>query len=89
MNYLTITCFLLLLIASPSDAGPVTAHSLCVSCCAAAHSADWLIPLVGATTTGMCIVESCLSVLPISLPLDPRDTVCMTTFLAAMLLPTP
>lgn len=68
--------------------GPITAYTACTACCASIHWYDWFVPIFGASTTGLCIIEACLN--PIPGPcIDPRDNSCMFIFLGTLILPSP
>ena len=70
--------------------GPITAYTVCTSCCGIVHSPDFVIPFVGLSTTSWCVLEACIAA-PVSLPIvtDPRDLPCATAYYASLLLPTP
>jgi hypothetical protein len=88
VNKILIISLILMSFYNSCYTGPVTAYTACTVCCAGVHAIDWLTIVWGACGTGACILEACISPIP-GLCLDPRDNVCVITFLTTLALPTP
>ena len=79
---------ILFILFAKSNSGPVAAYTACTVCCGAIHSWSWFVPIVGASFTGACIVDACLSPIP-GMCVDPRNNACVLAYLGALVLPTP